>query len=173
MLSALDAAVVVDDLRFPPGNHLEVLSGNRAGQYSIRINNQWRMCFVWTEQGPGEVEIVDYHCKEFEMSLITNPSHPGEVLMELYLRPLEMSMIALAKQLDVPRTRIERLVRGQTSLSADTAMRLATFFETTPEYWMNLQRSWDLARARETINVSGIRPLEKDLRQKSGLSSIA
>ena len=61
MLSALDAAVVVDDLRFPPGNHLEALSGNRAGQYSIRINNQWRMCFVWTEQGPGEVEIVDYH----------------------------------------------------------------------------------------------------------------
>ncbi len=107
------------------------------------------------------------------MSLITNPSHPGEVLMELYLRPLEMSMITLAKRLDVPRTRIERLVRGQTSLSADTAMRLATFFETTPEYWMNLQRSWDLARARETINVSGIRPLEKDLRQKSGLSSIA
>lgn len=107
------------------------------------------------------------------MSLITNPSHPGEVLMELYLRPLEMSMITLAKRLDVPRTRIERLVRGQTSLSADTAMRLATFFETTPEYWMNLQRSWDLARARETINVSEIRPLEKDLRQKSGLSSIA
>ena len=107
------------------------------------------------------------------MSLITNPSHPGEVLLELYLRPLEMSMITLDKRLDVPRTRIERLVRGQTSLSADTAMRLATFFETTPEYWMNLQRSWDLARARETINVSGIRPLEKDLHQKSDLSPIA
>lgn len=61
MLSALDAAVVVEDLRFPPGNHLEVLSGDRAGQHSIRINNQWRICFVWTEQGPSKVEIVDYH----------------------------------------------------------------------------------------------------------------
>ncbi len=100
------------------------------------------------------------------MSLVTQPSHPGEVLMELYLLPLEMSMITLAKRLDVPRTRIERLVRGQTALSADTAMRLAAFFETTPEFWMNLQRAWDLARARETVNVSGIRPLEKEFGQE-------
>jgi len=107
------------------------------------------------------------------MSLVTQPSHPGEVLMELYLLPLEMSMITLAKRLNVPRTRIERLVRGQTALSADTAMRLAAFFETTPEFWMNLQRAWDLARARETVNVSRIRPLEKELEQESGLSSIA
>ena len=61
MLSAMDAAVVLDDLRFPPGNHLEELKGDRAGQYSVRINDQWRICFVWTEQGPAEVEIVDYH----------------------------------------------------------------------------------------------------------------
>lgn len=107
------------------------------------------------------------------MSLVTQPSHPGDVLMELYLLPLEMSMITLAKRLDVPRTRIERLVRGQTALSADTAMRLAAFFETTPEFWMNLQRAWDLARARETVNVSGIRPLEKEFGQAGGLSSIA
>jgi proteic killer suppression protein len=61
MLSALDAAVVVEDLRFPPGNHLEELKGSRAGQHSIRINDQWRICFRWTEQGPTDVEIVDYH----------------------------------------------------------------------------------------------------------------
>lgn len=61
MLSALDAAVVLEDLRFPPGNHLEVLKGDRAGQYSVRINDQWRICFRWTEQGPADVEIVDYH----------------------------------------------------------------------------------------------------------------
>ena len=61
MLSAMDAAVVLGDLRFPPGNHLEALKGDRAGQHSIRINDQWRICFVWTEQGPGDVEIVDYH----------------------------------------------------------------------------------------------------------------
>ena len=61
MLSALDAAVALEDLRFPPGNHLEALSGDRAGQHSVRINAQWRICFIWTDQGPAEVEIVDYH----------------------------------------------------------------------------------------------------------------
>lgn len=61
MLSALDAAVVLEDLRFPPGNHLEALSGDRAGQHSVRINGQWRICFIWTDQGPAEVEILDYH----------------------------------------------------------------------------------------------------------------
>lgn len=61
MLSALDAAVVLEDVRFPPGNGLEALSGNRQGQHSVPINRQWRICFVWTDQGPTEVEIVDYH----------------------------------------------------------------------------------------------------------------
>lgn len=61
MLSALDAALVLDDLRFPPGNHLEELKGDRVGQHSVRINGQWRICFVWTDQGPADVEIVDYH----------------------------------------------------------------------------------------------------------------
>lgn len=61
MLSALDAAVDLDDLRFPPGNHLESLKGDRSGQHSLRINKQWRICFVWTAKGPADVEIVDYH----------------------------------------------------------------------------------------------------------------
>lgn len=94
------------------------------------------------------------------MTLLTHPSHPGEVLVELYLKPLEISAIVLAKRLNVPRTRIERLVRNETAVSADTAMRLAKVFSTTPEYWMNLQRAWDLARARETVDVSDITPLE-------------
>lgn len=61
MLTALDAAVVLEDLRFPPGNHLEALKGDRAGQHSVRINRQWRICFVWTPNGSADVEIVDYH----------------------------------------------------------------------------------------------------------------
>ncbi len=60
-LAILDAAEVIDDLRVPPGNRLEKLHGNRAGQYSIRINQQWRICFEWTAAGPENVEIVDYH----------------------------------------------------------------------------------------------------------------
>jgi len=61
MLSVLQAAAILEDMRFPPGNHLEALSGDRAGQHSVRINDQWRICFVWTEAGPADVEIVDYH----------------------------------------------------------------------------------------------------------------
>jgi len=91
---------------------------------------------------------------------LSEPSHPGAVLKELYFEPLEMRTMELATRLHVPRTRIERLVKGQTAITVDTAMRLARFFSTTPEYWMNLQRAWDLARARETIDVSGIKPLE-------------
>ena len=60
-LAALDAAHELRDLRSPPGNRLEALNGNRVGQHSIRINDQWRLCFIWTEDGPENVEIVDYH----------------------------------------------------------------------------------------------------------------
>lgn len=60
-LAQLDAAATLDFLRAPPGNRLEALSGNRAGQHSIRINDQWRICFFWTDQGAEGVEIVDYH----------------------------------------------------------------------------------------------------------------
>ena len=60
-LSQLDAAQTLDFLKAPPGNHLEALKGDRNGQHSIRINDQWRICFVWTEVGPADVEIVDYH----------------------------------------------------------------------------------------------------------------
>ena len=57
----LNNAEDLNDLRAPPGNRLEALSGNRAGQYSIRINDQWRVCFVWSEGNAWQVEIVDYH----------------------------------------------------------------------------------------------------------------
>ncbi len=57
----LDAAAEVTDLLAPPGNRLEVLRGDRAGQHSIRVNDKYRLCFVWTSQGPSEVECIDYH----------------------------------------------------------------------------------------------------------------
>ena len=60
-MQAVDNAHVLADLRSPPGNRLEALKGDRAGQHSIRINDQWRICFIWTEAGAEGVEIVDYH----------------------------------------------------------------------------------------------------------------
>ncbi len=60
-LAQLDAARTLEFLRSPPGNRLEVLKGKRKGQYSIRVNDQFRVCFRWTKEGPADVEIVDYH----------------------------------------------------------------------------------------------------------------
>ena len=61
LLSFLDAAASLEDFRSPPGNRLEKLSGNRAGEHSVRLNQQWRICFRWTDDGPADVEITDYH----------------------------------------------------------------------------------------------------------------
>ena len=60
-LDQLNAAVSLASLRIPPGNHLEALSQNRQGQHSVRINDRYRICFIWTDEGPERVEITDYH----------------------------------------------------------------------------------------------------------------
>jgi toxin HigB-1 len=60
-LLILDAAEILGDLRVPPGNRLEKLKGDRAGSYSIRVNQQWRICFKWSDRGAEDVELVDYH----------------------------------------------------------------------------------------------------------------
>jgi addiction module HigA family antidote len=89
------------------------------------------------------------------MASLLPPVHPGEILREEYLGPLHLSAGVLAKKLNIPRTRIERLVAEQTSVTTDTALRLGRFFDTTPEFWMNLQTSYDLkvesAAKREEI----------------------
>ncbi|TDK39053.1 addiction module antidote protein, HigA family [Rhizobium deserti] len=79
------------------------------------------------------------------------PIHPGEILRELYLEPLEMSPYALAKKLNVPRTRIERIVAQKTGITSDTALRLARFFKTSPEFWMNLQNSFELKTEAQVL----------------------
>ncbi|WP_149746478.1 HigA family addiction module antitoxin [Rhizobium sp. RU35A] len=75
---------------------------------------------------------------------ILPPVHPGEILREEYLLPLAMSAGSLAKKLGVPRTRIERIVTETAPVTTDTGLRLAKFFTTSPEFWMNLQASYDL-----------------------------
>ena len=86
------------------------------------------------------------------------PIHPGEILRDLYLEPLEMSAGALARKINVPRTRIERIVAEKVGITSDTALRLSRYFGTTPEFWMNLQTSYDLkidaAAKREELAAS-------------------
>ena len=78
------------------------------------------------------------------MSLLSHSLHPGEVLAELYLNPLGMSAASLAEDLDLPRRCIQKILTGKGRISADIAIRLGRLFSTKPEFWMNLQRNWDL-----------------------------
>jgi addiction module HigA family antidote len=88
------------------------------------------------------------------------PVHPGEILREEVLEPLAMSPYALAAQLRVPRTRIERLVREETPVTPDTALRLARYLGTTAEFWLRLQVRYDLetARQKRDKDIAAIRP---------------
>ena len=88
------------------------------------------------------------------------PVHPGEILREEVLVPLDMSPYALAAHLHVPRTRIERLVREETPVTPDTALRLARYLGTTAEFWLRLQARYDLETARQKPdkNIAAIKP---------------
>ena len=77
------------------------------------------------------------------------PIHPGETLREDFLKPLGMSANRLAMELIVPVTRVNDIVRGKRAITADTALRLARYFGTTPQFWMNLQANYDLERAED------------------------
>lgn len=96
------------------------------------------------------------------MTSIIPPIHPGEILREEYLMPLGMSAGNLAKRLGVPRTRIERLVAGRTPVTTDTALRLAKFFATSPEFWMHMQSGYDLkiASAAKKDELDSIKQLD-------------
>ncbi|MFQ5564698.1 MAG: HigA family addiction module antitoxin [Parvularculaceae bacterium] len=88
------------------------------------------------------------------MSLFKIAVSPGRILREEYLEPLGLSAGGLARALDVPRTRIERIVNEQTAVSVDTALRLAAYFRTTPQFWLNLQNNYDLARAAPARGIA-------------------
>ena len=81
---------------------------------------------------------------------IINP-HPGEILMEEFLKPLGISQNKLATCLRVPCHRVHEIIHARRGITADTAVRLARFFNTTPDFWMNLQKSYDLAEAEESL----------------------
>jgi len=90
----------------------------------------------------------------------TTPLHPGEILREDYLAPLELSAGKLAKALGVPRTRIERIIKEEIGITTDTALRLARYFDTTPNFWLNLQQSFELAVGLEQLkgDLAAIEP---------------
>ena len=92
------------------------------------------------------------------------PLHPGEILAEEFLRPLGLTQVAVAERLAIPFQRLNQVVRGRRAVTPDTALRLAQFFGTSAELWLNLQQRWDLhhaARAPASHSISTIRPLRK------------
>jgi addiction module HigA family antidote len=90
-------------------------------------------------------------------------AHPGEVLLEEFMKPLGLSANALATALRVPATRIGAIVAGERTVTADTAMRLARYFGTTPEFWLNLQLMHDLTRTKADVG----RKIEMDVRPRA------
>jgi addiction module HigA family antidote len=154
-LRQLEIANRLDDLRIPPGNHLEALKGDRSGQYSIRINDQWRVCFRWTDAGAENVEIVDYHWGEAIMKKL-DPITPGEILFEEFLKPMGLSQYRLAKEIGVPAQRISEIVLGKRSITADTDLRLCRFFGLSNGYWLRAQVAYDTEVAERTIGRRGI-----------------
>jgi antitoxin HigA-1 len=93
---------------------------------------------------------------------IMEPVHPGEILLEEFLKPLSLSQYHLAKELSVPARRINEIVHGERRITADTALRLARFFGTSERFWMNMQARYDLEIERDRLGATldDIRPME-------------
>jgi addiction module HigA family antidote len=132
----LDSAVKLAGLVASPGNRFEKLSGDRSGQYKFRIKDQWRICFTWKNDGPHDVEIVDYH--------------------------LRLTANALAKAIGVPPNPITAILKDERGITGDTAIRLGTFFETAAEFWMSLQMAYDLGNAENALPARVRKSIEEN-----------
>jgi len=147
-LDRLEAATSLRDLAALPGNRFEALHGGRKGQYSIRIND--------FSNGPTARQAR----QTSKLLTITRRSnmpvtaiHPGEHLAE-ELEALNMSAAELARKLDVPTNRVTQILNGTRSVTGDTALRLAHFFGTSPQFWLNLQTLYDLRLAQQKTGRS-------------------
>jgi addiction module HigA family antidote len=109
----------------------------------------------------GDVEIIDYPDEETTVSNVLPPVHPGEVLREEFMKPMGISLNALARDLHVPVSRVNKIVNEERDITPDTAMRAARYFGTTAECWLNLQSRHDLLIAKSTEKViqQQVRPL--------------
>ena len=106
--------------------------------------------FSLVEGDAYEAEIVDYHKEVITMKTkILAPIHPGEILMEEFLKPLGISQYKLAKDINVPARRINEIVHGKRSISADTALRLSRYFNLSERFWLNLQARYDLEMEKD------------------------
>ena len=134
-LRQLGYAQTLDELRIPPGNRLEALKGDRRGQRRLRS-------LTTTDKLP--------------------PVHPGEILMEDFLKGMGITQHKLAVSIGVPPRRINEIVHRKRAVTADTALRLAKFFEMSPQFWLGLQAQYDLDVAEDKIlsEIERIQPVQ-------------
>ena len=138
-----------------PGNRLEALPGERAGQHSIRINAEAADLFPMGLRRTARRRDRGRSIGRGRERALTpkngmRPVHPGEILRD-ELQALGMSANALSKALGVPVNRVTAILHGQRGVTADTALRLARYFGTTPQVWLNLQQTYELRRAEITV----------------------
>src|SRR3989440_367553 len=151
-LDRLEAATSLRDLAALPGNRLEALIGDRKGQYSIRINDQWRICSSgWADRRDHRTSRLLTITRRNAMAVTV--IHPGEHLAE-ELEALDMSAAELARKLGVPTNRVTQILNGTRSVTGDTALRLAHFFGTSAQFWLNLQNLYDLRLAQKKAGKS-------------------
>jgi addiction module HigA family antidote len=155
-LRLLNQAQVLNDLRVPPGNRLEALRADRQGQHSIRstING------VSALYGKREDHRMSKSSTTTPRSgLLSNP-HPGEILLEEFLKPMDLSQNALARAVHVAPRRINEIVLGKRDITADTDLRLARYFGVSEGFFLGLQMDYDLMQRRREIDrdLKTIRP---------------
>jgi addiction module HigA family antidote len=146
-LDRLEAAHVLQDLAALPGNRFEALKGDRKGQYSIRVNDQCASVLS------GRMDRLAPRTSRLsiiteEHTMASRAIHPGDHLAE-ELDALDMSAAELARRLKVPTNRVTAILNGQRAISGDTALRLAHFFGTSPQFWLNLQSLYEIRLAEE------------------------
>ncbi|HET9832701.1 MAG TPA: HigA family addiction module antitoxin [Vicinamibacterales bacterium] len=141
-LDRLAAAHALEDLRALQSHRLEPCTREHCRPHAIRVNDEWRLCFEWLEtaSGPTNVELVE---SESGGHVAPSPIHPGEHLAE-ELRALNMSASEFARRIEVPVNRVTKILNGERGITPDTALRLARFFGTSAELWLNLQSLHDL-----------------------------
>ena len=95
------------------------------------------------------------------------PTHPGEMLLEEFLKPLGLTQVQLAESIHVTFQRINQIVRGRRGITRDTALRLSALFDTTPEFWLNMQQTWDLYEAVNSPEAKDVRRIKPIVRAAS------
>ena len=159
-LAQLNAAAELRDLAVPQENCLEPVICETKSQHSIRISHAWQLCFVWRSPDVYDVDLVRSYATgnllvtEKDSHLLP-PIHPGDILLQDFTRPHRISISQLALAMRMPSTQIAAVIHAKLGITADAALGLGSFFGTTAELWLNLQRDYDLQVA-ESAKLAAI-----------------